>query len=205
MTQSRQKSPFEFTGGNLCLDFTNTVDNRGSDHPKNLLVSYGDLLQWGSEAGVLSAKLAERLRSIAEAAPGRAQSVLREAVQLRDALYTIFSAVAERRGISDAALGLLNRALQRAAEHARLVHSARRFSWEWMTPEEHMDFVLWPIARSAADLLVSDKLALVGRCASESCSWLFLDTTKNHRRRWCEMRTCGNRDKARRYYQRSKD
>ena len=205
MSLPPQKSPFEFTGGHVCLDFTNTVNCRGSDHPKNLLNSYGDLLQWGTEAHVLSSKVAERLRSIAEPAPGKAQAVLREAVQLRDALYTIFSAVTERRGISDAALGLLNRALKGAAEHARLVHSARQFSWEWVSPEENLDFVLWPVARSAADLLTSDNVALVGRCADETCSWLFLDTTKNHRRRWCDMRTCGNRDKARRYYQRTKE
>ena len=204
MSQTPRKSPFEFTGGNLCLDFTNTVDSRGGDHPKNLLNSYGDLLQWGTEAHVLSTRIAERLRSMAEQAPGKAQVVLRDAVQLRDALYTIFSAVAERRGISDAALGLLNRALQRATEHARLVHTARHFSWEWVSAEENLDFVLWPVARSAADLLTSDNVALVGRCAAESCLWLFLDTTKNHRRRWCDMRTCGNRDKARRYYQRTK-
>jgi predicted RNA-binding Zn ribbon-like protein len=64
--------------------------------------------------------------------------------------------------------------------------------------------VLWPVARSASELLTSDDLAYVRGCASETCAWLFLDKTKNHGRRWCEMKTCGNRDKARRYYQRQK-
>jgi len=110
MSQPPQKSRFEFTGGNLCLDFVNTVNNRGGDHPVDLLESYGDLLQWITEARVLTPKIADRLRSLSEAAPGRAQSALREAIQLRDALYTVFSAVAARRGISDVALGLVNRA-----------------------------------------------------------------------------------------------
>jgi predicted RNA-binding Zn ribbon-like protein len=64
--------------------------------------------------------------------------------------------------------------------------------------------MLWPVAHAASELLTSEDLAYVRRCASDSCAWLFLDKTKNHRRRWCEMKTCGNRDKARRYYQRQK-
>jgi predicted RNA-binding Zn ribbon-like protein len=41
-------------------------------------------------------------------------------------------------------------------------------------------------------------------CASEDCAWLFLDKTKNKRRRWCDMKICGNRVKARRHYERVK-
>jgi predicted RNA-binding Zn ribbon-like protein len=204
MSPPRQKSPFEFTGGNLCLDYTNTVNSRGGEHPEELLKSYDALLQWAAEAGVLSGKMAERLRALAKDAPGRAQATLREAVQLRDALYNIFSAVAERRGVPDTALGCLNRTMQHASDHARLTHAPRRFTWEWVAPEENLDSMLWPVARSAGDLLTSENVALVGQCAATDCAWLFLDTTKNHRRRWCDMRTCGNRDKARRYYRRQK-
>jgi predicted RNA-binding Zn ribbon-like protein len=84
------------------------------------------------------------------------------------------------------------------------VHANRHFTWEWVHPESSLDSMLWPVTRAASELLTSDDLAYVRRCASESCGWLFLDKTKNHRRRWCEMKTCGNRDKARRYYQRQK-
>ncbi|MCB0153982.1 MAG: CGNR zinc finger domain-containing protein, partial [Anaerolineae bacterium] len=55
---------------------------------------------------------------------------------------------------------------------------------------------------SAAELLTSDRLNRVGQCAGESCGWLFLDTTRNHSRRWCEMEHCGNRAKAKRHYRR---
>jgi predicted RNA-binding Zn ribbon-like protein len=94
--------------------------------------------------------------------------------------------------------------VQEAATHSRLVHANRSFSWEWIVPDNHLDSVLWAVARSAAELLTSDDLGRVRVCASETCAWLFLDKTKNHRRRWCDMRTCGNRDKARRYYARQK-
>ena len=204
MSQTTQKSRFEFTADNLCLDFTNTVNNRGGEHPEELLTSYDALLQWSMEAGVLTPKLADRLRALAKDAPGRAQSTAREAVQLRDALFQIFMAVAEHRVVPDTALSSLNRAVQHASRHSRLVRGRRHFAWEWVDMEENFDSLLWPVTRSAADLLVSDKIDMVGQCAAIDCGWLFLDTTRNHRRRWCDMKGCGNRDKARRYYQRTK-
>jgi predicted RNA-binding Zn ribbon-like protein len=204
MTQSPAKSPFEFTGGHPALDFTNTVNNRSSGHPEELLTDYTRLLQWAQEAGVVIPKTAERLLRLAAETPGHAQSVVRHAIQIREAIYAIFVAIAEHRGIPSTALALLNTAVQHASEHAHITHSNRRFSWEWVLPENSLDSILWPVARSAADLLTSDDLVYVRQCASETCAWLFVDKTKNHRRRWCEMRTCGNRDKARRYYQRQK-
>jgi predicted RNA-binding Zn ribbon-like protein len=204
MPQARQKSPFEFTGGNLCLDFANTVDNRTSDHPNELLTDYSRLLRWGEESGAVSKKTVDKLSALASDSPGNAQLAVRHAVQLRDAIYDIFSAVAQRRGIPTTALATLNKAVQNASEHAQVVHTNRHFAWEWILPESRLDSMLWPVARAASELLTSDDLAYVRQCASDTCAWLFLDKTKNHRRRWCDMKTCGNRDKARRYYQRQK-
>ena len=59
--------------------------------------------------------------------------------------------------------------------------------------------MLWPVARSAADLLTSDDLGRVRECAGERCNWLFIDRSKNHSRRWCDMQDCGNVAKVRRY------
>jgi predicted RNA-binding Zn ribbon-like protein len=204
MSPVRPKSPFEFTGGNPCLDFANTVDNRTSDHPGELLTDYGRLLQWGEEAGVITAKTAERLRHLASEAPGNALTMLRTSIQLRDTIYDIFSAVAQRRVIPSTALAILNKAVRQAAQHAQLVHANRRFTREWIEPESNLDSMLWPVSRAAAELLIGEEIGYVRQCASETCSWLFLDKTKNHRRRWCDMKSCGNRDKARRYYQRQK-
>jgi len=203
MSQSK-KPPFEFTGGNLCLDFANTVDNRTSERETDLLIDYSRLLQWGEESGAIPRKTAEKLNHLASESPGNAQLVVRRAVQLRDAVYDLFSAVAQRRGIPGTALGTLNRAAQVASEHAQVVAANRHFNWDWMSPEIHLDSMLWPVARAAAELLTSEDLANVRQCASETCAWVFLDRTKNHRRRWCDMKTCGNRNKARRYYQRQK-
>jgi predicted RNA-binding Zn ribbon-like protein len=63
---------------------------------------------------------------------------------------------------------------------------------------------LWPIARDAAELLASERLEYVRACASKTCEWLFLDESKNHRRRWCDMTKCGNRAKVKRFYTQKK-
>ena len=99
---------------------------------------------------------------------------------------------------------LVQSLLERRPQHAQLVHANRRFTREWIEPESNLDSMLWPVSRAAAELLIGEEIGYVRQCASETCSWLFLDKTKNHRRRWCDMKICGNRDKARRYYQRQK-
>jgi predicted RNA-binding Zn ribbon-like protein len=204
MSPARPKSPFEFTGGNPCLDFANTVDDRTTDHPRDLLTDYARLLQWGEGAGVITAKTTRRLRHLASKAPGKTLTTLRASIQLRNAIYDIFSAVAQRRAMSDTALAILNRAVRQTAKHAQILHPNRRFTWEWIEPENNVDSMLWPVSRAVAELLIGEEIGYVRQCASETCSWLFLDKTKNHRRRWCAMKSCGNRDKARRYYQRQK-
>ncbi|GAC1432705.1 MAG: ABATE domain-containing protein [Terriglobales bacterium] len=204
MTAPSQKSRFEFTGGLLCLDFTNTVNARKSDSPEDLLTDYGDLLRWAGEAGVISNEISSCLELIAHKNAEEADLVLHQAVELREATYGVFVAIFEHREMPQALLAIVDRAARRASENSRIVQDGMFFKWEWTNPESNLDSVLWPIARSAADLLVSTELSYVRRCASDDCAWLFLDKTKNHGRRWCEMRVCGNRDKARRYYLRNK-
>ncbi len=45
----------------------------------------------------------------------------------------------------------------------------------------------------------------VRRCGGANCDWLFMHNSRNHSRRWCDMGSCGNRAKARRYYARHKE
>ena len=202
MSQPAPKHQFDLSGGNLALDFANTVSNRPTDHAIERLTDYNHLVFFGIESGVYSHT--DRLFITAARAPGQAQNVLQKAIQFREALFAIFSAIVERRAISDNALTRLNLTLQEASQYGRIVHRDRRFVWEWIHMEQHLDSVLWPVARSAAELLQSDELPHLRLCAADDCAWLFLDRTKNQRRRWCDMKVCGNRVKARRHYERLK-
>ncbi len=199
-----QAVTFDLSAGQLSLDFANTLDDRPSASPQEYLNSYDDLLAWSQQAQMVTDAEARQLREQAEKHPAEAAGVLQEAIVLREALFRIFMAVAQGASPEDEDLTMLNSALSEAMRHVRIVPQTGGFQWDWTTGPENLDRVLWPVVRSAADLLTSDELNETRVCASENCDWLFLDTSKNHSRRWCNMKTCGNRAKARRHYERKR-
>jgi predicted RNA-binding Zn ribbon-like protein len=203
MVGTQSKFMFDLSGGNLALDFANTVSDRPTAEAKERLNQYRDLLFFGKQSGVYPARAFEQLYAMGEQAPERAEQVLKEAVRLREALFAIFSAVVEGKAVPANALALLTIAAQRCASHGRVVHKGGRFQWEWVGMDTYLDSMLWPVTRAAVDLLLSGELEHVRICASDACAWLFLDKTKNHRRRWCDMKVCGNRVKAKRHYERA--
>ncbi|HJW32485.1 MAG TPA: ABATE domain-containing protein [Holophagaceae bacterium] len=193
--------PFELSGGDLCLDFANTWGDRERPATERL-VSYGDLLAFAQAACGFQASDLHALGAQATAHPARAMSVLRRALTLREVLYRLFSAQARGGATAAGDLEQLNARLGPALAHLRLGTQAGGFPWVWAGVGEHLDAPLWPILRSAADLLASPRLAQVRECDGLQCTWLFLDFSRAHSRRWCSMASCGNRAKARRHHQR---
>ena len=203
--QSGSPAPaFDLSGGRVCLDFANTLSKRLASHPRELLVGYGNLVAWSQQAGVVTEHEARALLREAQRHPAEAAAVLERAIHLREAIYRIFSAVAAQRRAEGGDLAALNAALADALPLLGLVPAGDRFAWEWMTNGQRLDRMLWPVARSTADLLTSAELTKVRECEAESCAWLFLDRSRNRSRRWCDMGVCGNRAKARRHYERKK-
>ena len=200
----KQEQVFDFTGGMLCLDFANTLEDRTEIHPQDLLVSFEDLISWSRQARVVTEQEARLLLEKAAQHPSEANRVLQRAVEVREAIFRIFKAVAEEESPEDGDLVALSAVVAEAQKHARLVPGGDGFHWEWACKPDDQDCILWQVVRSAADFLTSDDLDTVRVCASDSCNWLFIDTSKNHSRRWCNMKSCGNREKARRFYTRKK-
>jgi predicted RNA-binding Zn ribbon-like protein len=192
---------FDFSGGRLCLDFTNTVSGSRA-HPTERLNDYQDLVSWGRQAGVLGDREAQRLAQAARQDPDAAARALAKTVEFREALFRILAAAVSIRPPDPDDLAVLNAMLPRALSHQRIERQAGGFAWGWTEDAEALDRMLWPVARSAADLLVSPELKRVRQCAGANCDWLFVDMSRNGSRRWCDMSECGNRAKARRYYER---
>lgn len=202
MVTKPEDPPFDLIGGALCLDFVNTL-GRGVTTLTEHLEGYRDLVRWGRQAGVLTAARADELERAARRAPARAEAVLERARELRETIYRVFAAGVHGRSPTSQDLQRVNQALAEALARARIEPAGKGFRWSWSAAAD-LESVLWPVARSAAELLTSPELERVKECASDACEWLFLDTTKNHRRRWCEMKTCGNRVKVRRHRERRK-
>src|SRR5216683_2784994 len=178
-------------GGRLCLDFCNTIRDRTGD-PEERLLDYPELVGWGWRAGILNAEEAARLKRTARRNPTEAVVVLERSLALREALHSIFLAVRGGRRPRPAHLETLNGELGHALARSQVVSAEGAFTWVWAEGGRALDSMLWPIARSAADLLTSGELEAVRQCSGRACGWLFLDTSRNRTRRWCDMRICGN-------------
>jgi predicted RNA-binding Zn ribbon-like protein len=196
--------PFEWIGGRTCLDFANTVSWTTSPYPNERLGSYGDLLEWAADADVLDHSAVRRLRRAAKGAPRAAGAALESAQALREAIHAVFLARADGREPDPEPSATLNHFLGQALGRLRLRVAGDACSWVFVDDGDELERMLWPIAWSAASLLTSPDVQQVRRCAAERCGWLFLDRSRNGSRRWCDMKACGNSEKARRHYARTR-
>ncbi len=204
MAQIQTEWVFHLSGGRLCLDFANTVSWRRSEEPIERLNTYSDLVAWSRQAEILPRREATHLSWAGIRRPAEAARVLRVAVELRELIYRIFSRIAGGGRPRPADLAILNTRLHEALGRLQVVPKAGQFVLKWPAGEQALDRMLWPTVRSTAELLTSADLPRLRTCAASNCGWIFLDTSRNHRRRWCDMRVCGNRAKARRHFHRSK-
>ena len=195
---------WKFVGGRLCLDFINTVGGRLGSHTilRDKLIDYQDLLEWSRLAGTANLAESRELGRLAESHRRQAEAILPKAILLREALYRIFKSAAEHRRPRPADLDLLSQELRAARNCQRLIHTSRAFCWTFDDGEPSLDRILWPVSLSAADLLTSGPLSRLRQCGGQDCGWMFLDTSRNRSRQWCDMQDCGNRAKVRRFRKR---
>ncbi|HZB93358.1 MAG TPA: ABATE domain-containing protein [Stellaceae bacterium] len=205
MSQPAETPWITAPGDELCLDFANTRFWRGTPEPREALHGFADLLAWSRARTGLPATEEARAAIWAEDAPGAAAALFAEALALREAIYRLFHAVAEKQAAPED-LDRLNRALATMAERRAVVAEGAGFAWHVPAGAGAPSAVrlLTPVLWSAGDLLVGKRLAKVRHCANPECAWLFIDDSKSGNRRWCSMSACGNRAKAHRHYVRKK-
>ncbi|HET9298644.1 MAG TPA: ABATE domain-containing protein [Candidatus Polarisedimenticolaceae bacterium] len=200
---SEATKTFDLSGGNLCLDFANTA--RHVDASREDLPTYPALVSFAEQTGTVTHAQARALLAAAAKKPAAAARVLSRAIELRGAIFRTFSAIAGGGDVRAEDLAVIDRLAADAAAHTHLAPCDGGFHWELDAGAlRELPGPLWPVVRSATDLLTSGAVATVRECALETCSWLFLDHSKNQKRRWCDMKICGNRSKARRHYARTK-
>jgi predicted RNA-binding Zn ribbon-like protein len=200
------ETKWDFDAGLLPLDFANTAEWHASPQPDDRLLNYELLIDWSMQAGLLSTKVANTLLEIAKSSPMEAEQTLRHAIEVRETIYRLFSSTANQKTPSPEDLQILNQALSQAMSHLRIINTQDRFAYAWSVGDDGLGRMLWPILQSTAELLTSTDLKRIGECADDrGCGYLFFDTSRNHSRRWCSMESCGNRAKAQRHYQRSKE
>ncbi len=190
-------------GGALCLNFCNTTSGRGTSQAQEHLRSFDNLLAWARHAGALDDQAARQFEA-RPPSPAEGERVLARALELRAALHAIFASAMAGMPAPANSLADLNAVLAQAMGAAALMQANGGYVWDWPNGPPAGERILWAVARSAAELLTEGDLTRLRVCPGCFCGWMFLDRTRNGRRRWCEMEICGSRNKMRRYHQRQR-
>jgi predicted RNA-binding Zn ribbon-like protein len=187
-------------GGQLSLDFVNTVEYRHSAQQREFLAAAPHLLAWCRHAGVLSDDEFKHCWRAAQREPAMLDGLLKQALALRESLWRIFTGLLQRQPPSQAQLRPLNEALAAVGTHRHLVPDGAGLAWAWRAQAGPGAQVLGTLCLAAQQLLTSAELHKLRQCGG--CGWFFLDTSRNHSRRWCSMAACGGQMKSKRQYQR---
>lgn len=191
--ETQDQAALPVVGGDLALDFANTVNDPLGPDRHDYLPTYADLIEWARVHDVLNPVDVRALVRRAARYPEEAALALEHAHELRDAINDVFGSVVQGAEVATR-WPSLRPFLRDATATAELTGPPYHWSWADST---HLDRVLHPVAVAAADLLVSNNLQQIKQCAR--CPWLFLDASKNHTRRWCDMNACGRAQKIERY------
>lgn len=191
----------DLVGGDLALDFVNTVTARDSE-PSDWVDGYGALLSWAALTGAFAKKDLAALAAMAGAEPARATTALARCRALREGLCSVLYAMIEGHAPAADDLAAIDDARLAAAKAAKLVPAHGRVAPVWSVERSGLDLIAHVVGAQALALLQDPKLDRLRVCDGHDCGWVFIDTSKNGRRRWCDMATCGNTAKARRHYER---
>jgi len=194
----------DLVGGDPALDLINTVTARDTQ-PRDWLDDYSALLRWARKAALLTDGELEALAAQAAASPAKAAAALARCKHLRETLCAALYALAAGEEPGAAQLDALDQARLAASRAARLVSQGGRLQTQWSAERSGLDLIAHVATAFAIELLRDARLERLRVCDGRDCGWVFVDTSKSGRRRWCDMATCGNVAKARRFLQRHKD
>jgi predicted RNA-binding Zn ribbon-like protein len=195
---------FQLVAGHLALDFANTLDYRyDPDRRIELLPSYERFLAFCRQSEVATA--AQMRKLLGGLSDFDAQRVLKEVIELREALYFLILAAVHGRSPDESHLKTLNRFLSEAHAVDEVAWHKPRFVRSSRDITERPDGPLRQVVDAAVILITSSDIYNVRECSEKTCRWFFLDRSRNHSRRWCDMQLCGNRSKAKRFYARTRN
>ena len=180
-------------GGRLALDFANIPSYPGA--PAHHL-SWEELIVFLEASHIVSNERGSTLLALSGSDPDAAQTLLSRSTDLRDSLRKVFGAMVRKEEIASEWTEPINRILRITEGHDELVSADIGWKLEFVARESGLDWLLAAVARSAAEIIVEGAQARVRICANPVCGLFFSDHSRTHRRRWCSMAVCGNRNKV---------
>lgn len=204
MSKERNIDNLPLDGGVLCFDFINTVHAWRGENEHEYLDSYTALVQWCGKVEILPAQRRKILQQYAAKHAEQAAKALEKMKRVRQLLYNFFSTIAAGNiaDLPDELLHKFNTVLSGALSRVRFSKTNARL--EQYCEDDNTDLLLplWIIMKSAYDVLTTEDPQRIKECPA--CGWMFLDHTKNNKRRWCNPHSCGAIEKSKKYYQKKK-
>ncbi len=203
MTEKAEKTDrteFLFLAGHPCLDFLNTrplVKGQAVE----LLGTLEEFLRWLTRAGRIDARAAADAAKRWNDGP-EGTRITERARTFRETLRHMADGIVKSRGVSTEGLAAINFILAENDGNLRLERQGGGFRTRFAARPTSPIILLGSVAEAAADLLSRSDLHLLRRCGNPECVLFFYDTTRNHRRQWCAMGTCGNLMKVRAFRKR---
>jgi predicted RNA-binding Zn ribbon-like protein len=201
--EEHQFAASDFIGGDAALDFVNTVTGR-DQAPRDWLDSYSRLLEWAAKVQLLPQSTLRDLARRARGSPAAAKSALGRAKKLREALFHLTKAVVAGEAPTKAALAMLREHWIKGTEAHDLRFADDRVFAALRNDAADLDLVAAMIAYRMVQNVLATPAGRLRICQGPNCSWLFIDSSKAGRRRWCDMAVCGNAAKSRRFLARAK-
>jgi predicted RNA-binding Zn ribbon-like protein len=191
--------PYEAIGGNLCLDYINTLCGNRKSTVIEYIHSYSDLLHWALSLQIIDDSMSNELLSRSKIEKIASQETLSFAIQLRETLYQMIISLRNGKTIVKEDLTFFNNVLQKVQAQKILTFISGKGKLMYNN-NITFDRVIWPVIDSAVEIFTEQtSFSHIRECGNNSCGWLFLDQTKNKSRKWCDMAICGNRVKQRKF------
>lgn len=201
--RNRDAQRFRFVGFYRCLDFINTAPTRGAERAE-LIRNFADLVSWLHEAGLLGTAEARNAMNRWDGTK-EGESARARAIAFRDRLKDMAEDMASSNPVSNAAIAAINEELRTRSGYVEIFRREGGLAERFRHKPRRATQLIAPVAESAASLLCEGTPSHVRRCANPDCRLCFYDASKTHRRRWCDMRVCGNLMKVRAFHQRQRE
>jgi predicted RNA-binding Zn ribbon-like protein len=201
--ESHRFATRDIIGGDAALDFINTVTGR-DQLPRDWLDSYMRLLEWAALVRLLPENILRALTKRAKTEPKAAAAALTRAKVFRETLFALLKGIVSGNAPPKAMLALLREHWIAGINAHELRFDDGRVVAELRNDAAEFDLITSMIAYRMVEHVLplpKDRLRI---CHGLNCSWLFIDSSKAGRRRWCDMAVCGNAAKSRRFQKRSR-
>jgi predicted RNA-binding Zn ribbon-like protein len=200
----RSIANLQLDGGCPAFDFANTISNRNDPDYFDYLPRYDDFIQWIEKIELLPKGKINAITTFSKSHTRKSAETLQQVIEAREVIFKLFSSLAQHQKADTETLDVFNNFLSEALSTIRVEIGRTEIATSFTVSDKTiLKEPLYLLIKNAFDILSTQSFERIKACPT--CKWLFLDTTKNGKRRWCNMQVCGSNDKARRYYHRKKE